>query len=93
MSAINNPVKESFYKKKLSYFKQYYTYFHTLFDPTSISKNFKQQFSNYFTKYTLNVLTVFFIIINFHTLFDQQVFQKTPNNNSQTTLPNITLIF
>ena len=29
MSAINNPVKESFYKKKFSYFKQYYTYFHT----------------------------------------------------------------
>ena len=55
MSAINNPVKESFYKKKLSYFKQYYTYFHTLFDP--------------------------------------QIFQKTSNNNFQTTLPNTPLMF
>ena len=44
MSAINNPVKESFYKKKLSYFKQYYTYFHTLSDLQvfqKISNNFK----------------------------------------------------
>ena len=55
MSAVNNPVKESFYKKT----------FLILNNITHISTHF----------------------------LTPQVFQKTSNNNSQTTLPNTPLMF
>ena len=42
---------------------------------------FKQQFSHFKQYYT-----------HFHIFFHPHIFQKTPNNNSQTTLPNITHI-
>ena len=42
------------FNNMFSVFKQQYTYFHTFFSPTRISKKYKQHYSNYSTKQALN---------------------------------------